>query len=58
MSVTARIQHVREVLTGLGERQLTGGARMVSSHTDFDDFSEKTGPGDREPSFSDFSDKE
>lgn len=56
MPTTQRIARLRAKLADLGERQpaLAGAADTVSFN-DFEDFSERGAPGDKAPSFSDFS---
>lgn len=57
MDVTVRVERLRDRLQDLGERSGTACAGESATHTDFSDFSENTGPGDREPNFSDFVDR-
>lgn len=58
MNVDMRINRLRAALVDYGERRRSMGDAMVATHTDFHDFSEKTGPGDREPNFTDFVQKD
>jgi hypothetical protein len=53
---TTRIDRIRTHLAQLGERSVTSDASEAGDHRDFDNFSENTGPGDKEPSFTDFAD--
>jgi hypothetical protein len=54
--VAVRVDRLRDQLTQLGERRKSDLLSTTATHTDFYDFSENTGPGDREPNFNDFVD--
>lgn len=57
MNIAMRVERLREQLVRSGERSRTQSADTSATHTDFSDFSESTGPGDREPNFNDFVDQ-
>ena len=58
MDPNARIQRLRSNVAREGAQNgVVVDASLLGQHTDFSDFSEKSGPGDKEPNFSDFVDK-